>query len=114
MRAHDCPVVSISRDGNSGVITGGKDGSVIVWSNDLKKLSELSVLDVCTPPPLHTSIHSVSTDQFGSKFLVACKSGELYVFTIESFHTRSIQPIFVRSLSHDMHLLSIHIAVMRL
>ena len=44
-RAHDGPIYALARDG-PGIVTGGKDGFIILWDQDLRKTKTFSLLDV--------------------------------------------------------------------
>jgi len=75
-RAHEGPVYAMAKDG-SGLITGGKDGFVVLWDSALRKTKTFSILDV-HPLPVSSAIHSVCTDPLGMKMLVGTKSGDVF------------------------------------
>ena len=64
-RAHEGPVYAMARDG-TGLVTGGKDGFIVLWDGMLRKTKSYSVLDL-SPLPVSSAVHSVCTDPNGMK-----------------------------------------------
>ena len=75
-RAHEGPVYAMARDG-PGLVTGGKDGFIMSWDANLKKVQTFSILDV-SPQPMSSAIHSICVDPLRMKWLVGMKSGDVY------------------------------------
>ncbi|GMH75277.1 hypothetical protein TrLO_g13994 [Triparma laevis f. longispina] len=72
--------------GGMGVVSGGKDGLIIVWSGDLIKQRTYNIMDIkeISKTPYSCVIHSLHSDQSFSKILVGCKGGEIYEIAKDS------------------------------
>ena len=82
---HEGPILTLSEvpvTMGDGVLSGGKDGKVILWDRTLTPLlkCDLSTLDNKTGPvprgPLACAVHSVRADQ--GKILLGVKSAEIF------------------------------------
>ena len=82
---HTGPVFGLSK-GGMGVVSGGKDGLVIVWGPSLEKLRTYNIMDIneVERMPYLPIIHSVCCDEDFSKVLVGCKGGEIYEIAKDS------------------------------
>jgi len=69
-----------------GVVSGGKDGLVIVWGAELQKIRSYNLMDIpeIEKLPFSCVVHSVHTDESFSKVLVGCKGGEIYEIAKDS------------------------------
>ncbi|EGR31702.1 hypothetical protein IMG5_103460 [Ichthyophthirius multifiliis] len=73
--AHSGPVMSMyTRDQNSGIITGGKDGIVIVWDNSLKKLNRI---DLKETKVYLSKITAVAEDYKMENLIIGTRSSEI-------------------------------------
>ena len=69
-----------------GVVSGGKDGLVVVWGGDLNKLRTYNTMDIeqLDKKPYNCVVHSLHCDDAFSKILVGCKGGEVYEIAKDS------------------------------
>ena len=75
VKAHNGPVNALcARKSGKGVISGGNDGFIIVWEANLKKLSQINLVDPALRV-LNPKIRSVA--EFNGNILVGTRSGEI-------------------------------------
>uniref|UniRef100_A0A7S2V7Z0 Anaphase-promoting complex subunit 4 WD40 domain-containing protein n=2 Tax=Fibrocapsa japonica TaxID=94617 RepID=A0A7S2V7Z0_9STRA len=81
--AHSGPVSCASSTSRGGLITGGKDGKIILWDNELSQLEqfELSKLE---PAPLRPVPVSVAMNSHMSKIVCATLAAEIYEISVDS------------------------------
>ncbi|GMI46711.1 hypothetical protein TrCOL_g1657 [Triparma columacea] len=72
--------------GGMGVVSGGKDGLIIVWGGDLNKVRTYNIMDIkeLSDVPYNCAVHSLHCDETFSKILVGCKGGEVYEIAKDS------------------------------
>ena len=83
--AHTGACYSVTK-GGMGVVSGGKDGLIIVWGGDLIKVRTYNVMDIkdINKMPFNCAVHSLHCDEAFSKILVGCKGGEIYEIAKDS------------------------------
>lgn len=82
VKAHNGPVNAIcTRKSAKGLITGGNDGVVIIWESNLKKLSQLNLIDPalkCFNPKIR------ALSELNGIILVGTRSSEIIEFSLNS------------------------------
>ena len=82
VKAHTGPVNAICmRKSAKGIITGGNDGLVIIWENNLKKISQLNLIDPalkCLNPKIR------ALNELNGNILVGTRSSEIIEFIASS------------------------------
>lgn len=80
--AHDAPIYTIAKVGDK-YATGGKEGLVKIWSQDLTLLGTHNI-QLFSPEPYVFAVHSVRANLAASKIVVGMKGGELYELALKT------------------------------
>lgn len=106
--AHDAPIYSISNV-KQGYITGGKDGLVKVWSDQLKLLHTYNTM-LFFPQPNVNAVHCIKGNMVSSRLLVGMRGGEVYevslathsyMLLIEGHSSGELHGLAVNPVDHD-------------
>lgn len=89
--AHDGPVLTLASTPNNGLISGGLDGLVKMWDNDLVLVKQFQVPQSSANP---TALRAVAVDKNMSKISLAIKSNEIYEIVIDTGATVKLQQGF--------------------
>ena len=106
--AHDAPIYSITYV-RQGYVTGGKDGLVKIWSEQLKLLHTYNTM-LFFPQPNVNAIHSIKGNMVSSRLLVGMRGGEVYevslsthsyMMLIEGHSSGELHGLAVNPVDHD-------------
>ena len=92
LQAHDGPVNTCYASG-VGVLTGGNDSRVILWSAEMENLATFDLKSVVSKSMSATSIRSACFSGDGTRILVSISAGEAYEISVADGSDVNNRPI---------------------
>jgi WD40 repeat protein/Ca2+-binding EF-hand superfamily protein len=107
LEAHDGPVTTCFAS-SMGVLTGGTDSRVILWSTEMENLATFDMKAVVAKTCLETSIRSVCFSGDATRVMVAVSGGEAYEISIADGSDVNNGPVIYGHFSGEVHGLASH------
>mmetsp|Transcript_11841 Transcript_11841/g.21676 ORF Transcript_11841/g.21676 Transcript_11841/m.21676 type:complete len:2327 (-) Transcript_11841:669-7649(-) len=104
LKAHDCAVTSLFFH-KSGLLSGGGDGKVRIWSNNLE---QGATFDVAGLGSLSPGLVSVCYSDDGSKILCGTRGGEIFEMSSEDGSNLHAGPLIASHYTGELHGLAVH------